>query len=34
VLAFDFFVTMTAGFRLVYVVVVLDISTRRLVHGT
>jgi Integrase core domain len=32
VLACDFFVTMTAGFRLVYVFVVLDISTRRLVH--
>jgi putative transposase len=33
VLACDFFVTVTAGFRLVYVFVVLDISTRRLVHG-
>jgi putative transposase len=32
VLACDFFVTVTAGFRLVYVFVVLDISTRRLVH--
>jgi putative transposase len=32
VLACDFFVTVTARFRLVYVFVVLDISTRRLVH--
>jgi transposase InsO family protein len=32
VLASDFFVTVTAGFRLMYVFVVLDISTRRLVH--
>jgi putative transposase len=31
-LACDFFVTVTARFRLVYVFVVLDISTRRLVH--
>lgn len=31
VLACDFFVTVTASFRLIYVVV-LDISTRRLVH--
>jgi transposase InsO family protein len=32
VLACDFFVTVTASFRLIYVFVVLDISTRRLVH--
>jgi putative transposase len=32
VLACDFFVTVTTTFRLVYVFVVLDISTRRLVH--
>lgn len=32
VLACDFFVTITARFRLIYVFVVLDISTRRLVH--
>jgi putative transposase len=32
VLACDFLVTVTARFRLVYVFVVLDISTRRLVH--
>jgi putative transposase len=32
VLACDFFVTITARFRLIYVFVVLDISTRRLLH--
>jgi putative transposase len=32
VLACDFFVTITARFRLIYVFVVLDIRTRRLVH--
>jgi transposase InsO family protein len=32
VLACDFFVTVTATFRLLYVFVVLDIGTRRLVH--
>jgi putative transposase len=32
VLACDFFVTVKASFRLIYVFVVLDISTRRLVH--
>ena len=32
VLACDFFVTVTARFRLVYVFVVLDVGTRRLVH--
>ena len=31
-LACDFFVTVTASFRLIHVFVVLDISTRRLVH--
>jgi putative transposase len=32
VLACDFFVTVTARFRLLYVFVVLDVGTRRLVH--
>jgi transposase InsO family protein len=32
VLACDFFVTVTATFRLLYVFVVLDVDTRRLVH--
>jgi transposase InsO family protein len=32
VLACDFFVTVTATFRLLYVFVVLDVGTRRLVH--
>jgi len=32
VLACDFFVAVTAGFRRVYVFVVLDITTRRIVH--
>jgi transposase InsO family protein len=32
VLACDFFVTMTAAFRLLYVFVVLDVGTRRLLH--
>ena len=32
VLACDFFVTVTATFRLLYVLVVLDVGTRRLVH--
>ena len=32
VLACDFFVTVTARFRLVYVFVVLDVGTRRLLH--
>jgi hypothetical protein len=31
-LACDFFVTVTARFHLVYVFVVLDVGTRRLVH--
>jgi putative transposase len=31
-LACDFFVTVTARFRLVYVFIVLDVGTRRLVH--
>ena len=34
VLACDFFVTVTATFRRVYVFVVLDIGTRRIVHWT
>ena len=32
VLACDFFVTVTARFQLLYVFVVLDLGTRRLVH--
>ena len=32
VLACDFFLTLTATFRVVYVFVVLEIATRRLVH--
>lgn len=32
VLACDFFVTVTAAFRIVYVFVVLDIGTRRIIH--
>jgi putative transposase len=32
VLACDFFITVTAGFRIIYVFVVLDIGTRRIVH--
>lgn len=32
VLACDFFVTVTAAFRIVYVFVILDIGTRRIVH--
>ena len=31
-LACDFFVTITAGFRTLYVFVVLDVGTRRIVH--
>jgi hypothetical protein len=31
-LACDFFITVTARFRLVYVFVVLEIGTRRIVH--
>jgi hypothetical protein len=32
VLACDFFVSITAGFRMLYVFVVLDVGTRRIVH--
>jgi putative transposase len=32
ILACDFFVTVTATFRLVYVFLVLDIDTRRILH--
>ena len=32
VLACDFFVTVTAGFRMLYVFVVLDVGTRRILH--
>ena len=32
VLACDFFVTMTARFQLIYVFVVLEVATRRIVH--
>src|ERR1700694_3277552 len=32
VLACDFFVTITASFRVLYVFVVLDVGTRRIVH--
>jgi putative transposase len=32
ILACDFFITVTAGFRILYVFVVLDIGTRRIVH--
>ena len=32
VLACDFFVTVTAGFRLLYVFVVLEVATRRILH--
>jgi putative transposase len=31
-LACDFFVTVTASFRTLYVLVVLDVGTRRIVH--
>src|SRR5690349_17645516 len=33
VLAWDFFVAVTATFRMVYVFVVLDVGTRRITHG-
>jgi putative transposase len=32
VLAFDFFLTVTAGFQLLYVFVVLEVGTRRILH--
>jgi putative transposase len=32
VLACDFFTTITVGFRVLYVFVVLDVGTRRIVH--